>query len=281
MALALLGCNTERNNPLDPALPLPAMYRLGSVDVTLSSGRSIEFAWIDSGTFTMGATPDLEALLRDSGLWLDHLHEDTKPSHEVHISEGFYLGRFEVTQAQWIEIMGEMPSGGTQQATADSSHPVVNVMWSDAVSLAETLSNMDGGAQYRLPTEAEWEYACRAGSQSIWFFGNDMSSLGNYAIYFANHFQYGGRYGAVGQKAPNAYGLYDMHGNVAEWVSDYYGPYAGASQTDPQGPTSGEMRVSRGGGWNNDPNLVFSAKRSSDPPDVMSTNKTVRLVRVE
>ena len=127
----------------------------------------------------------------------------------------------------------------------------MNVTWSDAVSLAETLSDLDGGAQYRLPTEAEWEYAGRAGSQTIWYFGNDVSSLVDHAIYFENHFQFGGRYGAVGQKIPNAFGLYDMHGNVSEWASDYYGPYTGASQTDPQGHRSTgaeEWRVARGGG---------------------------------
>ena len=131
-----------------------------------------------------------------------------------------------------------------------ANHPVEQVSWSDAVEFCQRLSALPeekkAGRVYRLPTEAEWEYACRAGSQTAYSFGSDEKSLVNFGWYSQNA---KGKTHAVGLKKANAWGLYDMHGNVSEWCSDWYGEYPKGSATDPRGPKDGWNRVRRGGGW--------------------------------
>jgi formylglycine-generating enzyme required for sulfatase activity len=162
------------------------------------------------------------------------------PQHEVIITKPFYIGLTEVTQAQYEAIMGANPSKFT-----GPTNPVDSVIWDEATEFCRKLSEKTGKT-VRLPTEAEWEYACRAGSKTRFSFGDSDSVLGDYAWYGSNS---GGKTQPVGQKKPNAWGLYDMHGNVWEWCADWFGSYSSGSSTDPQGAGSGGRRVVRGGSW--------------------------------
>jgi formylglycine-generating enzyme required for sulfatase activity len=184
---------------------------------------------------------------------------DEKPQHRVTISRAFYLGETEVTQGQYRLVTGNNPSG----FKGSDALPVEQVSWLDAVQYCSALSEkervapfyaIDGravtvpdwtAAGYRLPTEAEWEYACRAGSSSLYAFGNDAAELGAYAWYYDEGTKR--RTHPVRMKRPNAFGLYDMHGNVWEWCWDWHRPYDAASAADPTGPADGVARVFRSG----------------------------------
>jgi formylglycine-generating enzyme required for sulfatase activity len=188
----------------------------------------MEFALIQPGEFMMGS---------DKG------NDDEKPMHEVRLSKPFYLGKYEVTQGQWQAVMGNNPS----RFKGDPNLPVEQVSWEDVQAFIRKLNAIDGGTTYRLPTEAEWEYAARAGTTTAYSFGDDPPLLGEYAWYSGNA---KGKTHPVGQKKSNAWGLHDMHGNVWEWVQDWYSkPYPSGTVTDPQGPASGSIRVYRGGSW--------------------------------
>ena len=167
-----------------------------------------------------------------------------KPS-QVTLTKPFYLGVYEVTNAQWKRVMGGVPS-----KWQDDDRPVEMVSWNDAVEFCRKLSvlpeEQKAGRVYRLPTEAEWEYACRAGSTTAFSFGDDEELLGDFGWFNRNS---GSQTHPVGQKKPNAWGLYDMHGNVWEWCSDWYGDYPNGKVLDPHGPSSGSYRVARGGSW--------------------------------
>jgi formylglycine-generating enzyme required for sulfatase activity len=177
----------------------------------------MEMLLVPPGTFIMG-----------SGKW---------GYHQVTLTKAFYLGRYEVTQAQWVAKMGSNPSGGQGQPDS-ASRPVENVRW-------DTIQSYLNATGFRLPTEAEWEYACRAGTQTPYYDGStDDSTLGNLAWYRLSS---GVRTHPVGGKAPNGFGLYDMLGNVWECVNDWMGAYPGGAQTDPTGPAGGTNRVVRGG----------------------------------
>jgi len=165
------------------------------------------------------------------------------PQHEVVITKPFYMGVTEVTQAQYEAVMGMNPSKFT-----GPTNPVEYVSWDDAVLFCRKLSEKTGKTA-RLPTEAEWEYACRAGTKTRFSFGDSDSVLGDYAWWESNC---GGKTHPVGQKKPNPWGLYDMHGNVWEWCADRYGSYSSGVSTDPQGATSGDRRLVRGRSWRDD-----------------------------
>jgi hypothetical protein len=182
----------------------------------------------------------------------------------VTVSKAFYLGKYEVTQAQWEAVMGNNPS-----YFKGRNNPVEWVSWHDVQAFITKLNQKEGMNKYRLPTEAEWEYAARAGTTSTYSFGDDAGALGRYAWYGED--ENSGSTHPVGQKEPNAWGLYDMHGNVWEWVQDRYGEhyYSNSPAIDPKGPPSG-MRVFRGGFWGNLAKLCRSAGRgfvSSDFQD--------------
>ncbi len=173
---------------------------------------------------------------------------DEKPPHKVKITKPFYLGVTEVTQEQYERVMGTNPS----KFQGDPRRPVENVSFKDAVEFCRKLTERErlsgkSGPTYRLPTEAEWEYACRAGTTTTWCCGDDESALADYAWYGNAN----GQTHAVAQKKPNAWGLYDMHGNVWEWCADWYADeyYARSPSDDPVGPDEGWPRVFRGGGW--------------------------------
>jgi formylglycine-generating enzyme required for sulfatase activity len=177
---------------------------------------------------------------------------DEQPVHRVVISSSFEMGKFEVTQAQWEAVMrrahakvgpGEAAGSGNPSHFKGPSLPVENVSWNEVQQFLRLLNARDPKHEYRLPTEAEWEYACRAGNT-----GDYGGSLDAIAWYESNS---DGRTQPVGRKDPNAWGLYDMHGNVWEWVQDWYGfeYYEERTSTDPAGPESGSYKVYRGGGW--------------------------------
>ena len=190
---------------------------------------------IPAGEFLMGS-PDSD----------EHALNSEKPRHRVRITEPFYLGKYLVTQEQWQAVMGENPSH-----FKGPKNPVEQVSWNDSQQFFKRLNARFRTAKgsFALPTEAQWEYACRAGSNSRYFFGDDESQLEGYAWYEKNS---EGRTHSVGQKKPNAWGIYDMHGNVSEWCADWSNWYRRGNDSpedDPSGPPTGELgrRVYRGG----------------------------------
>ncbi len=191
----------------------------------------MEFQWCPAGTFAMGS-PELEA-----GAYPD------ETLHEVTLSAGFWLGTYEVTQAQWEAVRGANPS-----YYQGADRPVESVSWEDMQDYLLILNATTSGATYRLPTEAEWEYACRAGTTTRYYWGHDedLTEIDDYVWYTPNS---NDESHPVGEKLPNAWGLYDMLGNVDEFCQDWYGPYPEGPATDPEGPDSGETRVARGGDW--------------------------------
>ncbi len=181
----------------------------------------------------------------------DNAAEDEKPQHRVGITRAFHLGKCPVTQEQWQAVMGSNPSH-----FHGPKNPVEKVSWDDCQKFLDKLTSKSAGASgvFMLPTEAQWEYACRATSATRYCFGDDESQLGEYAWYGG---ELGSKTRPVGQKEPNAWGLYDMHGNVWEWCQDWYdSQYYRKSYNrgrivdeDPAGPATGSYRVCRGGGW--------------------------------
>jgi len=204
------------------------VFRPGAnIESTFRNSIGMEFMRIPAGTFQMGSNDP-------------NAYNDEKPVHTVRISKPFYLGKYEVTQGQWEAIMGKNPS----QFQGGPKLPVESVSWEDVQEFIRRLNAEEGRKSYRLPTEAEWEYAARAGTMTAYSYGDDARQLEEYAWYQENS---GKKTHSVGQKQPNAWGLYDMHGNVGEWVQDWYGPYTTGAVEDPVGPSSGLFRVNRGG----------------------------------
>ncbi|HEX8181823.1 MAG TPA: SUMF1/EgtB/PvdO family nonheme iron enzyme [Pyrinomonadaceae bacterium] len=219
------------------AAPAPSVSRpLSPSRPVLTNQAGIELVWIPPGSFAMGSANG---------------NSNERPVHEVSIREGFYMGRYEVTQAQWQGLMGSNPS-----SFKGTNFPVEQVSWADAVAFIARLNAQHDGYTYRLPTEAEWEYAARAGT------------TGDYAGELEALAWYGGNSGSethpVGRKLPNAFGLYDMHGNVWEWCADFYhDTYAGAPTDGSAWLTGGtpKSRVMRGGSWYNNADLCRAASR--------------------
>ena len=239
---------------------------------SLPGGGSMAFVWIPAGRFRMGSP---------SGEQDRNSHEG--PLHEVEISRGFWLGTYEVTQEQWEAVMGTRPWSGEKYVRSNPSHPAVYISWNAVQRFVAKLNDAAGSAVYRLPSEAEWEYACRAGSTTRWSFGDDERQLTHYAWYRANVWDTGKKYTQpVGLKRPNGWGLYDMHGNVWEWVQDWYDEdyYKRSPRVDPLGPTSGSLRVFRGGDFYYGAQYLRSALRVKDSPGTRSAGVGVRLLRI-
>jgi formylglycine-generating enzyme required for sulfatase activity len=195
-----------------------------------------------------------------------------QPTHSVAV-RSFLMGKTEVTQELWMSVMGINPSQNKGRTL-----PVDRVSWDDVQQFIAKL-NQKTGQMYRLPSEAEWEYAARAGTTTEWSHGNDESKLGNYAWYSGNS---DGRAQTVGQKLPNAFGLYDMHGNVLEWTQDcWHETYAGAPTDGSAWTTncSGNARVLRGGSWEYGPAGLRSASRSRNDPVIPINIIGFRLAR--
>ncbi|MEP6913042.1 MAG: formylglycine-generating enzyme family protein, partial [bacterium] len=187
---------------------------------------------------------------------------DEKPIHEVDIMKGFYMGRYEVTQSEWQQVMGNSPS-----KFKGDNLPVESVSWLDAQEFIQKLNQMNDGYAYRLPTEAEWEYACRAGTT-----GDYAGNLDSMAWYENNS---GNQTHAVGQKQSNGFGLYDMHGNVHEWCEDWQ-DYAGA----PKSREAQKKRMLRGGSWDSPASRLRSAGRIWNPLNARSGTWGFRVVAV-
>jgi formylglycine-generating enzyme required for sulfatase activity len=236
----------------------------------VSNSLGMEFVYIEPGTFMMGSPAGEKG--RDS---------DEK-QHRVTLTKGFYMQTTEVTQGQWKAVMANNPSHFKQ---CGDDCPVEKVSWEDVQKFIRKLNQKEGATKYRLPTEAQWEYAARAGSNTA-FANGDMKETGcgrdphlwEMGWYCGNS---GKRTHSVAQKKPNAWGLYDMHGNVWEWCQDWYGAYPSGSVTDPEGPPSGVSRVLRGGSWNNNARYCRSANRNRNKPGNRNNNLGFRLASTQ
>ncbi|PPC89214.1 MAG: Sulphatase-modifying factor protein [Methylobacter sp.] len=215
------------------------------------------FRWIEPGTFLMGSPEDeLE-------------HEDVETQHTVTLSKGFWLAECTVTQALWQAAMGTNPS-----RFLGDDRPVENVSWYDAQAFIDTLNGLKPELKLCLPTEAQWEYACRAGTRTPFSFGMQIDSN------LINFNGYGYPYGKTSKNRaetvtvksllPNTWGLYEMHGNVWEWCKDWYGDYPKDDCIDPTGPATGTMRVLRGGSWGDLGGVCRSAIHYFSDPEVAS-----------
>jgi formylglycine-generating enzyme required for sulfatase activity/serine/threonine protein kinase len=260
--------NGVSNSPPSPgssvSSPTDAMER----SEKLTNSMGITLALIPKGTFIMGAAA----------------HElgrcDDERAHNVTLSKDFYLGVTEVTQDQYKNLMGKNPSyfQGDKRNEESGNCPVENVSWEDALEFCRRLSELPeekkSGRVYRLPTEAEWEYSCRAGSTTTFYFGDDASQLGQFAWCDLNSIEITR---PVGLKRPNAWGLYDMYGNVWEWCADWYGEYPVDAVIDPAGPGQGDARVYRGGCWGDKAPNCRSANRHWYSPTLRSQHNGFRV----
>jgi formylglycine-generating enzyme required for sulfatase activity len=226
--------------------------KIYSNGVLTINGVRYEMASIPAGEFQMGSNSSVA-------------NDDEKPVHTVRISKGFWLGRTEVTQGLWQVVMGSNPS----YFLKGSTYPVERVSWDDCQAFITKLNQMVGSNYFRLPTEAEWEYACRAGTT-----GDYYGNVDSIAWYDGNS---GSTTHPVAQKQANAFGLYDMSGNVWEKCQDWFGDYSGGYQTDPTGPVSGSFRVGRGGSWEFWARGVRSAIRGISVPGNRSNQTGFRL----
>jgi formylglycine-generating enzyme required for sulfatase activity len=239
----------------------------------IAPGVKMVFVLVPPGHFRMG-----------SPVW-EKDRFDNETQHEVELTQPFYLGKFEVTQAQYKAVTGQNPSH-----FKGVTLPVEQVSWEEASAFAKELSGNRGLKHlYRLPTEAEWEYACRGGRPSSQPFGiGDGRSLSSTQANFNGDLPYGGaaqgphlaKTTPVGQYAANALGLYDMHGNIWEWCADWFGDYPSGKVTDPSGPSGGTARVARGGGWYFHAGVCRAAHRGSRAPGGRSDRLGFRLARV-
>jgi formylglycine-generating enzyme required for sulfatase activity len=289
-ALGLMACGGEDRggSPAGPAAgsasgspeqPPPESPPPGTKEevfaVRLPGGETVafEFVWIEPGTFLMGsqaAEPERE--------------EGEGPRHEVTISRGFWLGKYEITQEQWAAVTHTSPWSGQAFVVEDPKCPASYISWEDVQAFIRLLNEADGSTAYRLPTEAEWEYACRAGTTTYWFFGDDSAPLGEYAWYKVNAWDLGEQYAhPVGAKRPNPWGLYDVYGNVWEWVQDWFSDtyYGNSPAVDPQGPETGLLRVRRGADFHYYDWGTRSARRGRSTPLFVNCVVGARLLRQE
>ncbi len=225
------------------------------------SATGMEFIFVKGGCYDMGDT------FGDGEL-------DEKPVHSVCVSD-FYIGKYEVTQEQWKTIMGSNPS---DFSSCGDTCPVESVSWDDTQEFIQKL-NSKTGKSYRIPTEAEWEYAARSGGKKEKYAGTSSDpDVGSYAWYGSNS---DGEIHPVGRKKPNGLGIYDMSGNVYEWCHDWFGSdyYKNRPKNSPQGPSSGNNRVFRGGSWLNELPLLRASDRNDDDPSVRHRRIGFRLIR--
>ena len=232
-----------------------------SRDVILQDLKN-SMVFVEGGRFDMGALPnDKDA---DS---------DETPRHQVTLSS-FYISKYEVTQELWQAVMGSNPS----YCKGDLQRPVELVSWNECQTFIRKLNALTG-EQFRLPTEAEWEYAARGGQKSLGYLYSGSNDIGSVAWYDDNSNNSNKTTHPVGQKQPNELGLYDMSGNVYEWCQDWKGSYSSSAQTNPTGPASASDRVNRGGGWFSSARNCRASRRSSNSPDGSFDDLGLRLAR--
>ena len=228
-----------------------------TITIPVKNGISIDMVRVEAGTFTMGATAEMK------NPW-----DDEKPTHRVTLTNDYYIGKYEVTQTLWQAVMGNNPS----EFKGDNL-PVEKVSWKDCQDFISKLNRITGKT-FRLPTEAEWEYAARGGNKSRGYQYSGSNNLSDVAWYMDNS---GDKTHAVGTKQPNELGIYDMSGNVWEWCQDWYGKYSSSSQVNPTGANSGSYRVKRGGSWEIIDWGCRSSYRYSSVPDFCGSNLGFRL----
>ena len=234
-----------------------------NITIPVKDGISIDMVRVEAGTFTMGATAEME-----------DPEDDEKPTHHVTLTNDYYIGKYEVTQALWKAVMGKNPS-----YFKGDNLPVENVSWDDCQEFISKLNRITGKT-FRLPTEAEWEYAARGGNKSRGYQYSGSNNLSDVAWFRGNS---GGKPHAVGTKQPNELGIYDMSGNVDEWCQDWYwyGAYSSSSQVNPTGANSGSYRVCRGGSWGCIARICRSSYRYCGTPVSRYTFLGLRLVLSE
>lgn len=262
---------------LSTTLKAPTFASKSSADSRPSSGITVDnsigmrLVLIPEGSFTMGSPMgELE-------------RSDREEQFQATIGQDFFLGAFEVTQSQFEKVMGKNPSNFQGSDYGDTAnHPVEMVSWQDAVEFCRRLSELPeerkAGRSYRLPTEAEWEYACRSGSHTTFSFGESSRLLTGYAWFSSNSDR---QTQPVGRKKPTDWGLYDMHGNVAEWCLDWSGNYPIQGSKDPVGPPTGTERIRRGGCWCDSPAICRSAARDSGIPSSPGFDTGFRVVMIK
>ena len=232
-----------------------------TIIIPVKDGISIDMIRVEAGTFTMGATTEMK------DPW-----DDEKPTHQVTLTNDYYIGKYEVTQALWKAVMGKNPSN-----FKGDNLPVEEVSWNDCQKFISKLNSITGKT-FRLPTEAEWEYAARGGKKSRGYQYSGSNNLSDVAWYTDNS---GSKTHTVGSKQANELGIYDMSGNVYEWCQDWKGSYSSSSQVNPTGDNSGSFRVDRGGSWNYAARDCRSSYRGSYAPVYRGYNLGLRLVLSE
>jgi len=261
-ALLAVSCQAPSDATTQPRASDAAQAASVPIDPGASSREFVnsigmKLVRVPKGEFVMGSRPG------------NPNADGDERAHAVTLTRDYWIGAFEVTQSQYERVMGRNPSLGQGPGIEDGGahHPVDRISWNDAVEFCTRLSALPderaAGRVYRLPTEAEWEYACRAGSPGEYAFGDDVRMLGEYAWYAENS---GIEPHPVGRKKPNAWGLYDMHGNAWEWCADWYERYSGGPAIDPTGPSQGTDRVYRGGSNGYAAPYCRSANRTATRP---------------
>ena len=251
----------------------------------MKNSIGMEFVNIPAGEFMMGSSDaEVDEAFYECKKFVAECQRESftreMPKHKVTIKESFWMGKFEITQGQWQAVMGTNPS---YFEDCGANCPVEQVSWDDIQIFLKRLNSRDTQFEYRLPTEAEWEYAARAGTTTAFSFGDSLNSTqanfdGNYP-YASTKGKYIHKTVKVGSYQPNAFGLYDMHGNVWEWCQDWYGKYSSESVTDPTGESSGSYRVIRGGSWNFGAVRLRSAYRFFNSPSYRYAAFGFRVVR--
>ncbi|MFC1683314.1 formylglycine-generating enzyme family protein [Candidatus Zixiibacteriota bacterium] len=281
LLLTFWGCNgnsDKANEKLDSSI-----IQLSRGDM-LTNSFGMKLVYIPAGEFMMGSRETPKEVVQTEGGKVEwYLREH--PIHHVEITNGFYMGITEITQEQYQAVLNENPS-----KYRGNHLPVENVTWKDAVRFCEVLSKIEKKT-FRLPTEAEWEYACRAGADTRFAFGDDYDAVHKHMNYCDSSNTCGywwqdrehddgfDRTSPVKNFEPNAFGLYDMHGNVWEYCSDWYDHdyYASSPEVDPKGPPSGQYRVLRGGSWHDGPAYCRAAFRNRNEPDYTCDDNGFRI----
>ena len=259
---------TQQSTVAQPAVaqqPIvqPTVTNSNNISIPVKDGISIDMVRVEAGTFTMGATPEMKDPDYDY---------DEKPTHQVTLTNDYYIGKYEVTQALWQAVMGSNPS-----KFKGDNLPVENVSWKDCQEFLSKLNNTTGKT-FRLPTEAEWEYAARGGKKNRGYLYSGSNNISDVAWYSDNS---DNKTHAVGFKQANELGIYDMSGNVYEWCQDRKGSYSSSSQVNPTGAASGSYRVRRGGYWSSSARYCRSSDRSSSSPGYRDFDLGLRLVLSE
>ena len=240
--------SSDNSNSRDPTFD-------GKDKVYIVNGVSFKMIAVKGGTFQMGSNDG---------------YDREKPIHQVTLTKDYYIGETEVTQELWTAVMGSNPS----YFTGNTQFPVEYVSWNDCQTFISKLNALTGET-FRLPTEAQWEYAARGSNKSKGYIYSGSNTIDDVAWYYSNS----SFTNPVKTKAPNELGIYDMSGNVWEWCSDWYGSYSSAAQTDPTGPSTGSYRVFRGGSWGNSASDCRVAYRCGSTPTITHYNLGLRLAK--